>query len=207
MFWKDSSVLYFSVHRYDNGRFFPGTGSPEGVGEGKGEGYTMNVAWNEGGMGDREYREVWRRVLLPVARAFGPELILVSAGFDGARGDGMGGCEVTGERGFRWMTRQLVREVESAQGRVVLALEGGYRLSVLGECVEACLGGLLTGEGGREGGAGEEEEEEEEGEMREEAGEARERTIAVHRKYWPCLIAGGGDGEGEKVEEDKGKST
>jgi histone deacetylase 6 len=189
MFWKDPSVLYFSVHRYDNGRFFPGTGSPEGVGEGEGEGYTMNVGWNEGGMGDREYREVWRKVLLPVARAFGPGLILVSAGFDGSRGDGMGGCEVTGEGGFGWMTRQLVKGVESAQGRVVLALEGGYRLSVLGECVEACLGGLM-GEGGEE--EEEEEEEEKKGEIREEAVEAIERTMAAHRKYWPCLGGGGG---------------
>eukprot|EP00624_Nannochloropsis_granulata_P002705 evm.model.NODE_235_length_25475_cov_36.991245.7 len=210
MFWRDRSVLYFSVHRYDNGSFFPGTGSPKGVGEGEGEGYTINVAWNEGGMGDREYKEVWRKILLPVARAFEPELILVSAGFDGARGDGMGGCEVTGKGGFGWMTRRLVREVESAQGRVVLALEGGYRLSVLGECVEACLGGLMGSEGGEGGDKEEEEQEEEEGEIREEATEAIARTIAVHRKYWPCLGGGVGDdghGEEEEVEAENGKSA
>ncbi|KAM3575606.1 hypothetical protein VYU27_002477 [Nannochloropsis oceanica] len=207
MFWKDKSVLYFSVHRYDNGSFFPGTGSPKGVGEGEGEGYTINVAWNEGGMGDREYREVWRRVLLPVARAFEPELILVSAGFDGAKGDGMGGCEVTGKGGFGWMTQRLVREVESAQGRVVLALEGGYKLSVLGECVEACLGGLMEKEGG-EGGDEETNEDTEEEEIREEATEAIARTIAVHRKYWPCLGGGlGDDGHGKEGEEVKSSKS
>ncbi len=195
MFLDDPSVLYFSVHRYDHGRFFPGTGAPSVVGEGAGEGYTLNVAWNEGGMGDAEYRRVWTQVLLPVAQAFAPELILVSAGFDGAEGDEMGGCRVTPQGGFGEMTRMLMAGVPSAQGRVVLALEGGYKLSVLAECVEACLTALMYDaeaeekEGAKKARVEEEEEEEEEEPIREGAAEAIATTVALHRKYWPCLGA------------------
>lgn len=191
MFWNDPSVLYFSVHRHDHGRFWPGSGSPERVGEGKGEGYTINVAWNQGGMGDAEYRQVWKKILLPVARAFAPELILVSAGFDGAQGDPMGGCEITPRAGFGTMARMLVEGVPSAEGRVVLALEGGYRLSILGECVEACLEALT---GASEGGGGGKdllgEDDLRDGTdvvILEDAAEAIEKTIAVHGKYWACL--------------------
>jgi histone deacetylase 6 len=92
MFLNDPTVLYFSVHRYDHGRFFPHSldGAPEAVGAGPGEGFTVNVAWNGPGMGDGEYLEAWRRVLMPIARAFEPDLVLVSAGFDGAQV--RGGC-------------------------------------------------------------------------------------------------------------------
>lgn len=192
-FLADPSVLYLSVHRYDHGRFFPGTGNPAVVGTGPGEGYTVNVAWNGGGMGDREYRAVWRRLLLPVARAFAPELILVSAGFDGADGDEMGGCRVTPE-GFGALTRALVEGVSSARGRVVLALEGGYKLSVLSRCVEACVEALLGSDSSGNSAAvpdgvdgGVLEEEEEEGAILPEAEEAIARALEIHRAYWPCL--------------------
>lgn len=87
IFLEDPSVLYFSVHRYDNGQFFPGgkDASPCTVGKGEGEGFTVNVGWNQGGMGDAEYMEVWRRVLKPIAMAYQPDLVLVSAGFDGVK--------------------------------------------------------------------------------------------------------------------------
>lgn len=90
-------------------------------------------------MGDGEYLEAMRRVVLPAASAFDPELILVSAGFDGVVGDEIGGCHVTPEC-FGTMTAMLMT---LARGRVVLALEGGYKLSVLPHCVESCLRALL----------------------------------------------------------------
>jgi histone deacetylase 4/5 len=70
-------------------------GSPESVGKGSGAGYTVNVGWNGSGMGDAEYAAVWKYVLMPIARAFNPDLIIVSAGFDAAAGDPLGGCHVT----------------------------------------------------------------------------------------------------------------
>jgi acetoin utilization deacetylase AcuC-like enzyme len=200
-FLSDPSVLYFSVHRYDHGRFFPGTGNPCVVGQGPGEGFTINVAWEGGGMGDREYLAVWRRLLLPVARAFAPQLVLVSAGFDGADGDEMGGCRVT-PGGFGAMTRALVEGVPSAGGRVVLALEGGYKLSVLSQCVEACLEALLVEEEEEKkeedgGGAAaakcprvvveEATEGEGDGPLAPAAEEAIARALEVHMPYWPCL--------------------
>ncbi|CAM9118438.1 unnamed protein product [Phaeothamnion confervicola] len=140
-FLSDPSVLYFSIHRYDGGRFYPGSAdaAPTAVGAGAGRGYTVNVAWDGPGMGDAEYLETFRRVLLPAARRFQPELVLVSAGFDAAAGDPLGGCEVT-PAGFGTLAAALA---ELAGGRVVLALEGGYSLSVLRACVLNCARALL----------------------------------------------------------------
>lgn len=95
MFEEDPTVLYFSTHRFDNGDFYPGTGAPEDVGIGRGRGFSVNVGWPHGGMGDSEYIEAWSQVLMPIARQFNPDLVLVSAGFDAAKGDPLGGCSIT----------------------------------------------------------------------------------------------------------------
>lgn len=94
-FARDPRVLYFSVHRWDSGAFFPGilvpsvgaeAGGPAFVGEGPGEGRSVNVAWHGDGdygapaMGDADYAAAWRHVLLPIARAFRPQLTIVAAG-------------------------------------------------------------------------------------------------------------------------------
>lgn len=95
MFYSDPSVLYFSTHRYDSGRFYPGTGSAREVGTGAGAGYNINVPWPCGNMGDAEYFAAFSQVLMPVALAFDPDLVIVSAGFDAADGDPLGGCSLT----------------------------------------------------------------------------------------------------------------
>mmetsp|Transcript_55669 Transcript_55669/g.147006 ORF Transcript_55669/g.147006 Transcript_55669/m.147006 type:complete len:190 (+) Transcript_55669:1010-1579(+) len=86
MFLDSQSVLYFSLHRYDGGEFYPGgpDGSHTTVGEDAGVGYTVNVPWPGGGAGDAEYLDAFHSVLLPIARRFDPDLVLVSAGFDAA---------------------------------------------------------------------------------------------------------------------------
>lgn len=142
-FLHDARVLYASVHRHDAGRFYPRSelAGADTVGRGAAAGRTVNVAWSGGGHGDAEYQAAWDRVVLPVARAFAPELVLVSAGFDAARGDAMGECDVT-PRGFAALTRQLVA-LPSAQGRIVLVLEGGYHLPSLSASVAACVDALL----------------------------------------------------------------
>ncbi|KTF72650.1 hypothetical protein cypCar_00045710, partial [Cyprinus carpio] len=63
IFYNDPSVLYVSLHRYDNGNFFPGSGGPAEVGSGAGEGFNVNVAWTGGldpPMGDAEYLAAFR---------------------------------------------------------------------------------------------------------------------------------------------------
>ena len=101
-------------------------------------GSNVNVAWTRPGMGDDEYVAVWERDLLPLAREFEPDLILVSAGFDGAAGD-VGECNVT-PAGFGLLTAGLMTLNEVP---IVCALEGGYVRSVLSASVKAVVKALL----------------------------------------------------------------
>ena len=138
IFEEDASVLYVSLHRYGGG-FYPGTGAPDEVGLAAGAGYTVNVAWSEAGMGDAEYLAAFERLVLPIAREFEPQVVLVSAGFDAAAGDPLGGGEVT-PAGFAQLTHLLS---SLAGGRLVLALEGGYNLEANAACAAACMRVLL----------------------------------------------------------------
>ena len=154
IFAEDPSVLYFSVHRHDRGTFFPCGDESRGrdatfeasaaaIGEGLGRGTSVNVAWNTRGSatrpGDAEYAAVWSEILMPIATEFEPDIILVAAGFDAAEGDPLGGCYVTPE-GYASMTRELMR---LANGRLVIALEGGYSLSATRVSAAACMGALV----------------------------------------------------------------
>ncbi|VDP71332.1 unnamed protein product [Echinostoma caproni] len=144
VFYTDPTVLYISLHRHDDGGFFPGTGSPEEMGSGPGLGYTINIAWPTGiTMTDAEYLAAFRTIVLPVALEFQPDLVLVSAGFDAAPGHpaNLGGYNVSAAA-FGWMTRLLSND-KIAGARVVLALEGGYELKSLCDCTEACVRALL----------------------------------------------------------------
>ncbi|NXK77254.1 HDAC9 deacetylase, partial [Amazona guildingii] len=99
-FYADPSILYVSLHRYDEGNFFPGSGAPNEVGSGPGEGYNINIAWTGGldpPMGDVEYLTAFRTVIMPAAKEFDPEIVLVSAGFDALEGHDppLGGYKVT----------------------------------------------------------------------------------------------------------------
>uniref|UniRef100_A0A673G5Y9 Histone deacetylase n=1 Tax=Sinocyclocheilus rhinocerous TaxID=307959 RepID=A0A673G5Y9_9TELE len=144
IFYNDPSVLYISLHRYDNGNFFPGSGGPAEVGSGAGEGFNVNVAWTGGlepPMGDAEYLAAFRTVVMPIAQEFSPDVVLVSSGFDAAEGHPapLGGYRVTAKC-FGFLTRQLMA---LAGGRVVLALEGGHDLTAICDASEACVSALL----------------------------------------------------------------
>ncbi|KAK4469471.1 hypothetical protein MN116_006595 [Schistosoma mekongi] len=144
VFYTDPTVLYISLHRHDDGGFFPGTGSLEEIGAGPGEGYTINIAWPSGIiMSDAEYLAAFRLIVLPVACEFQPSLVLVSAGFDAAPGHSanLGGYSVS-PAAFGWMTRLLSID-RIANSKVVLSLEGGYDLNSLCDCTEACVRALL----------------------------------------------------------------
>nr|XP_044991654.1 histone deacetylase 9 isoform X3 [Jaculus jaculus] len=146
-FYADPSILYISLHRYDEGNFFPGSGAPNEVGTGLGEGYNINIAWTGGldpPMGDVEYLEAFRTVVMPVAKEFAPDVVLVSAGFDALEGHTppLGGYKVTAKC-FGHLTKQLMT---LADGRVTLALEGGHDLTAICDASEACINALLGNE-------------------------------------------------------------
>ncbi|KAJ9505124.1 hypothetical protein QJQ45_025423, partial [Haematococcus lacustris] len=133
MFYGDASVLYISIHRWDNGLFFPGTGAAAEVGHGGACGYTVNIPWNGPGAQDGDYLAAFRHVLLPIAQDFAPGLVLVSAGFDAAEGDPLGECHVSPAL-YAHMTQMLL-----GIGPLVLLLEGGYNLAATAECTAACI--------------------------------------------------------------------
>ncbi|XP_056418723.1 histone deacetylase 7 isoform X2 [Hyla sarda] len=147
VFYRDPNVLYISLHRHDDGNFFPGSGAADEVGASSGEGFNVNVAWAGGldpPMGDAEYLAAFRTVVMPIAHEFSPDVVLVSAGFDAAEGHPapLGGYKVTAKC-FGHMTRQLM---SLAGGRVVLALEGGHDLTSICDASEACVSALLGNE-------------------------------------------------------------
>jgi acetoin utilization deacetylase AcuC-like enzyme len=138
-FESDPSVLYASTHQFP---YYPGTGAAHEVGRGRGEGTTVNVPL-PAGCGDDDYVGALQRVLVPVATAFRPEILLVSCGFDAHRDDPLAQMEVTRD-GFRAMAA-LVRALADSlcAGRLALFLEGGYSAEGLREGTEAVLDALL----------------------------------------------------------------
>ncbi|MFQ5458557.1 MAG: histone deacetylase, partial [Myxococcota bacterium] len=143
-FYGSPETLYFSSHRYP---FYPGTGAVDEVGAGDGKGYTVNIPMR-GGMGDGEIVPAFRRLLPPIVEAYAPQLVLVSAGFDAHRLDPLGGMQVTA-KGFAALAR-LVKEAAAAtaDGKLVLALEGGYSEEGLAESIEAVMEVLLEDSAG-----------------------------------------------------------
>ncbi|OGD22846.1 MAG: histone deacetylase, partial [Candidatus Aminicenantes bacterium RBG_16_63_16] len=117
-------VLYFSTHQFPH---YPGTGHWSEVGKGKGEGFTVNVPL-AAGKTDADFLFIFRRLLAPIARAFRPEFILVSAGFDIFAGDPLGGMELS-VAGFGVLAAELQELARSLSARRILyVLEGGYNL-------------------------------------------------------------------------------
>ncbi|MGC8874314.1 MAG: histone deacetylase family protein [Chloroflexia bacterium] len=134
-FYRDGRVLYFSTHQYP---LYPGSGSVRETGAGAGAGRIVNVPLPPG-IGDTGYRRVFEEVLLPVAERFRPELVFVSAGFDGHWADPLASMRLT-VRGFAHLAAR-VRDISEAfcRGRLVLALEGGYHPHALAYGVLACF--------------------------------------------------------------------
>ncbi|TRY85974.1 hypothetical protein DNTS_021021 [Danionella cerebrum] len=147
MFYTDPSVLYISLHRYDGGCFFAGTGDSSRVGCDRGEGYTVNVAWVGGidpPVGDAEYLAAFRTVVMPIANEFCPDVVLVSAGFGAADciSGALGGFRVSAQC-FGLLTQNLMA---LAEGRVVLVLEGGHEPKSICDASQACVSALLGNE-------------------------------------------------------------
>jgi acetoin utilization deacetylase AcuC-like enzyme len=142
IFEEDPNLLYFSTHQYP---FYPGTGSLDEAGIGRGEGATINVPL-PAGCNDDVYQGALQRILVPVALAFRPEILLISAGFDAHRDDPLAGMRV-GEEGFAAMA-SIVRSLadEVCDSRIAYFLEGGYALSGLREGTGAVLDATVSPE-------------------------------------------------------------
>ena len=134
MFYDSAAVYYVSIHQYP---FYPGTGAAGERGVGAGAGYTLNVPL-PAGCGDDEYLAATERLVLPELRAFAPQLVIFSAGFDAHRRDPLGMMRVT-TAGFVAVYRLLVDELDRNRIPHLFVLEGGYDLTALGECVTALL--------------------------------------------------------------------
>jgi acetoin utilization deacetylase AcuC-like enzyme len=130
VFAADDTVLFVSLHQWP---FYPGSGGPDDQRE-----TTVNVPLRAGS-GDEEYLRAFDEVVEPTVRAFEPELVLVSAGFDAHAGDPLADMRVT-EDGFREMSRRCA----TLAPRVAAVLEGGYELATLPRLVEAALDGFRS---------------------------------------------------------------
>ena len=142
IFYEDPSVYFLSIHRHGQG-FYPGTGSSEETGRGKGLGTTVNVAL-ERGTTRKSYLDAFERAL-EIAASHRPELVLLSAGFDACRGDPVGDLGLEPED-YASMTRSLMGLAKAqCEGRMVSMLEGGYHLGQLSESVRHHVGELVSG--------------------------------------------------------------
>lgn len=143
LFEADPRVFYLSLHE-DPRSCYPGTGYARERGRGPGEGFTLNLPLPSGS-GDAEALKALTEEGLPALKQFAPQFLLISAGFDAHRDDPLARLEFSRE-GYRAMGRLLLDLAqETASGRVITVLEGGYNLQVLADCVEDHLR-LLMGQ-------------------------------------------------------------
>jgi acetoin utilization deacetylase AcuC-like enzyme len=142
IFYEDADVFYLSMHQHP---LYPGTGSQEERGRGAGAGTTLNVP-RAPGLAPQAYVEALLEGV-DEAATFEPKLVFISAGFDSARDDPIGGFTLEPEH-FALLTREVIdRTRASADGRVVSLLEGGYNPSELGRCVTAHVTALTEAAG------------------------------------------------------------
>lgn len=138
--YEDPDILFISSHQYP---FYPGTGSLEEIGQGAGQGTTINLPISPG-TGDEGFKRLYGEVVFPLLRRFQPELILISAGFDSHWEDPLAdvGLSLTG---YDRLSQDLIDlAAEFCQGRIVFTLEGGYNLNVLAAGVGNVFRRLLS---------------------------------------------------------------
>jgi acetoin utilization deacetylase AcuC-like enzyme len=134
-FYDDPAVLYFSTHQYP---YYPGTGWMDEVGTGDGEGFNINVPL-PAGTDDSGFIAAFKEILVPAAREFSPDIVLISSGMDACNNDGLAQMRMSVE-GFQALA-SIVKSIakECCGGKVVAVLEGGYNLKLLSHSVAAVL--------------------------------------------------------------------
>lgn len=138
-FYERKDVLYISSHQYP---LYPGTGTMNENGSGPGEGFTVNLPLRAG-LGDPTFAKIYQDTLPLLLEQYGPDWILVSAGYDAHRDDPLAGMKVTAP-GFARTVQSLQRCArEFCKGRIVYLLEGGYNLAALSASVSESLSMIL----------------------------------------------------------------
>lgn len=184
IFYQDPNVLYVSLHVYQNGAFYPGKppnpmtpdGGIENCGSGPGLGKNINIGWHDQGIGDGEYMAAFQKIVMPVAKEFNPDLVVISAGFDAADGDELGGCFVT-PACYAHMTHMLM---SLADGKVAVCLEGGYNLAAISNSAVAVAKTLM----------GEPPPKMELPKINKEASRILAKVQAHQAPYWECMRPG-----------------
>lgn len=140
IFWREPNVLYVSTHQFP---FYPGTGDLRERGEDAGLGATLNVPLSEGA-DDTVYAEAIEEVVVPALRAFKPDVVLISAGFDAFIGDPLAAMSVSAD-GYAYMVSAIARASDELSVPVGMVLEGGYDLAGLEACLDASARALMGG--------------------------------------------------------------
>ncbi|KAF2423171.1 putative histone deacetylase [Tothia fuscella] len=174
-FESDPNVLYISLHVYKDATFYPMStyGNHHHVGTGAGEGKNINIPWSRHGMTDGDYIYAFQQIVMPCAQEFDPDLVIISAGFDAAEGDLLGGCMVS-PGGFAHMTSMLMT---LADGKVVACLEGGYNLRSIAKSTLAVTRTLM----------GEAPERLKETTPTDSGVDTVRMVVSTHSQYWKCL--------------------
>jgi acetoin utilization deacetylase AcuC-like enzyme len=134
-FYTDSNVLYFSTHEYP---LYPGTGHLDETGAREGEGYNVNIPM-VAGWGDEEYQTVYEDILAPIAMKYKPQLIMVSAGYDGHWADNLALMQLSVAGFARIVEIIKVLADTLCDGKLIFTLEGGYHQQAIAHSVLASL--------------------------------------------------------------------
>jgi acetoin utilization deacetylase AcuC-like enzyme len=141
LFEADPRVFYLSLHE-DPQYCYPGTGYSRETGKGAGQSFTLNLPFPPRS-GDEEYLEAFTKEGLPRLQKFAPQFLFVSAGFDAHQDDPLAHMKLS-RHAYRQMGQMLLDLAqETAGGRLITVLEGGYNLEVLEECTEDLVRLLL----------------------------------------------------------------
>ncbi|KAJ5688810.1 Histone deacetylase clr3 [Penicillium macrosclerotiorum] len=175
-FYNDPNILYISLHVHQNGRFYPGgqEGDWDHCGEGPGLGKNVNIPWPDQGMGDGDYMFAFQQVVMPIALEFNPDLVIISAGFDAAAGDVLGGCFVS-PACYAQMTHMLMT---LANGKVAVCLEGGYNFRSISKSALAVTKTLM----------GEPPDRLLMTSPTEDAVSTVRRVMGIQAQYWHCMF-------------------
>lgn len=169
VFIDDPRVLYVSLHQWP---LYPGSGWFSETGVGAGRGYTVNVPLPPG-CRDGDYAHAFVALVEPIVAAFDPQALLVSAGQDPHVDDPLASMSLTDDGFAHMAVRVLELAHEHCEGRLALALEGGYERQATARSVAAILRAILDEEAPAVSGE------------TERATTAIEQAVAIQREFWP----------------------
>ena len=149
IFYKDDNPLFISIHRHDNGKFYPfktGFVKEKGEENTKGLGFNINIPLDtkcvisKGAscIGDAEYINIFENIIMPCLTEYNPDIIFISCGYDAGEND-FSGCLKCTPFAYAFMTEKLL----SLNKNLIFALEGGYTLDTIRRCSEATIRTLL----------------------------------------------------------------